>query len=148
MVAQHKGLTLSEDDLTSDSQILILTKVEDKQLKTLYQGALATCYVSHYEGFGLPALEAMAAGSPLVVSNNSSLPEITGSDDKAALSVDSTDTSQIVNALQSLIHNPQLRQSLKFEARKRAKPFTWKRTAELTWDVYQEVVKSSRAGER
>lgn len=135
--AAKYGLTVHEDAARSaPGQILLLTKIDDAMLKVLYQGAALTCYVSLYEGFGLPALEALAAGSPLITSNNSSLPEVVGT---AALLSNPTDVGQLVRNLQSLFENQELAEKLRFAGRERAKQFTWKRTAELTRQVYQEI---------
>lgn len=137
--AKH-GLNVQENSpRTAHGQILMLTKVEDDELKTLYQGAALTCYVSLYEGFGLPALEAMASGSPLISADNSSLPEVVG---EAALLIDATDTNQLARNMQTLLTNQALAEKLRISGRQRAKQFTWQRTAELTRQTYQEIAPS------
>jgi len=134
------GLTIQENlPQTAAGQILLLTQVSDSTLKSLYQGAAVTCYPSLYEGFGLPALEALAAGSPLITSNNSSLPEVTGTDGGAALLINPTDIAQLTRSLQLLLGNQDLAQRLRLAGRERARLFTWKRTAELTRQAYHEI---------
>jgi glycosyltransferase involved in cell wall biosynthesis len=140
-VATRYGLSVQENAALTGSrgQILILTEVNDTALKALYQGAKVTCYASLYEGFGLPALEAMAAGSPLITANTSSLPEVTGPDGAAALLVEPTSAAQLTQSLRRLWQDPALAQRLSQAGRERARHFSWRRTAELTRQVYQEI---------
>jgi alpha-1,3-rhamnosyl/mannosyltransferase len=135
------SLSLYENPLSQQPApgVVILTQVEDNSLKALYQGALVCCYPSFYEGFGLPALEAMAAGTPLITSTNSSLPEITGPDREAALLVEPDNLGQLIQALKALLENSPLARQLSLAGRERARLFTWQRTAELTQRVYQEI---------
>lgn len=138
--ATELGLTLRENSpKTGAGQVLLLTQINNTTLKILYQGAAVTCYISLYEGFGLPALEALAAGSPLITSNNSSLPEVTGTEIQTALLIDPMDTAQLVRNLQKLFEDRDLVEKLRLAGRERAKLFTWKRTAYLTRKVYEEI---------
>ena len=133
------GLTIRNDRATpsTNGQILMLNQVNDAALKALYQSATIAVYPSLYEGFGLPALEALAAGAPLITSNNTSLPEITGPDGEVAMLVNPVEVGQLVHALQTLLENPELSRKFRTAGRKRARSFTWQRTAELTREAYQ-----------
>jgi glycosyltransferase involved in cell wall biosynthesis len=106
--------------------------VVDNDLPALYSGALALAYVSIYEGFGLPALEAMASGTVPIAGNNSALPEVIGG---AGLLVDPFDTGAIALAIERLVEDLPLRENLKARALKRSKAFNWEFAAKLTWSV-------------
>ncbi len=125
-------------------QILLVTEANDPVLKAFYSQAKLVCYCSIYEGFGLPALEALAAGKALITSNNSSIPEVTGPDNQTALQVDPLNPGEIVQALKKVFSNENLIQHLALEGRKRAKLFTWDKTAHLTLEVYQQVLSPDR----
>ena len=116
--------------------------VADCDLPALYSGALAFAYVSLYEGFGLPALEAMACGTIPVVSNNTALPEVVG---QAGLLVNPFDSEAIAAGIKRIVQEPGLRQELKIRAIERSKQFSWDRAADLTWDViHAEAPSGSR----
>lgn len=112
----------------------------DSGLKLLYSSALALIYPSRYEGFGMPVLEALASGCPVVTSAVSSLPEIAGA---AALYISPSDPESIGIALQRLIEDPILRSELVVKGHEQAKKFTWEKTAEATAQVYREVLKET-----
>ena len=115
--------------------------VPDADLPALYGGATAFVFPSLYEGFGLPPLEAMACGTPVVTSNVSSLPEVVGD---AALTVDPTDVKAIAEAINGILDNPALAADLRARGLARAKQFTWERTAQQTLAVYDEVLARRR----
>ncbi len=100
--------------------------VAQEDLPALYRQAGMLVYLSLYEGFGLPPLEAMACGTPVVASNTTSLPEAVG---EAALTVDPTNTEEIAAAMARLLDEPSLRQALQQAGVERAREFTWRRTA-------------------
>jgi glycosyltransferase involved in cell wall biosynthesis len=106
--------------------------VPDADLPVLYSGALAMLYPSIYEGFGLPALEAMASGTVPIVSNSTSLPEVVAD---CAVMVDPRDDDSIASAIVGLVTNPQMRLELRDRAIGRARLFNWERTAAMTWEV-------------
>jgi glycosyltransferase involved in cell wall biosynthesis len=106
--------------------------VDDEDVPALLSGALAFVFPSLYEGFGLPVLEAMACGAPVIAANTSSLPEVAGD---AALLVDPTDTSAIARALRDVAASPALRDELRQKGFARAAQFTWERCARETLRV-------------
>jgi glycosyltransferase involved in cell wall biosynthesis len=108
--------------------------VPDEHLPGLYSGAVALVYPSLYEGFGLPPLEAMACGTPVVTSDGTSLPEVVG--DNAVL-VDPYDSDSIAEGIVRVLSNPSLRDSLSRSARQRAACFTWEQAAHQTIQLLQ-----------
>ena len=105
--------------------------VADAELRTLYEHALALTYPSRYEGFGLPPLEAMNCGCPVIISNQPALAEIAGD---AALQCDVDDVSQLTRHMQAVHADPALRERLKLAGLDRARLFTWRRTAQNLLD--------------
>jgi glycosyltransferase involved in cell wall biosynthesis len=112
---------------------------DDADLPALYSGALITAVPSLYEGFGIPVLESMACGTPVLTSNVSSLPEVAGD---AALTVDPTDLDAIVTALQRLIDDSALREVLIAKGLARAAEFTWDRSAQQLRQIYAQMLAS------
>jgi glycosyltransferase involved in cell wall biosynthesis len=112
---------------------VFLGTVPDDDLAVLYSLARALIYPSLYEGFGLPPLEAMACGTPVIASNRAAIPEVVGD---AALLIDPTDPASLIEALHSL-NNPSVRSDLTARGLKRAQRFSWERTAELLASVLQ-----------
>jgi glycosyltransferase involved in cell wall biosynthesis len=110
---------------------------DEAQLIALYQGASAFVFPSRYEGFGLPPLEAMAAGIPVVSSNRTSLPEVVGN---AGLLVDPDDVLEWTRSIKRVLSEDALRATLIDEGRKRVREFSWQRTADATLDVYHAVI--------
>jgi glycosyltransferase involved in cell wall biosynthesis len=111
--------------------------VEDDELAGLYAGASALAMPSLYEGFGLPCLEAMASGVPVVAADRTALPETCG---EAALLVDPQDSMAFAEALVSAATDASVRERLSRAGTRRAASFTWQRTAELTDGVLGEVL--------
>ncbi|HLF40393.1 MAG TPA: glycosyltransferase family 1 protein [Acidimicrobiia bacterium] len=107
------------------------------ELAALYTRAAVFVYPSLYEGFGMPVLEAMACGTPVVTSNISALPETAGD---AALLVDPLDDEAIAEAIGRIIEDPNVAEDLSRRGQKRAAGFTWGEAARRTWAVYEEVV--------
>lgn len=110
--------------------------VSDDELVALYQMATCLVFPSLYEGFGLPALEAMSAGCPVITSNVSSLPEVAGD---AGLLVDPLRTDEIVQAITWVLSDEPLRQHMIEQGRIRAAQFTWEETARMTREVFEIV---------
>jgi glycosyltransferase involved in cell wall biosynthesis len=111
--------------------------VDDATLHGLYAAADGLAYPSLYEGFGLPVLEAMAHGTPVLTSDRSSLPEVAG---EAALLVDPTDQAAIAAGLLRLVGDQALRARLAAAGPRRAARFTWPATAAATWAAYLEAL--------
>jgi glycosyltransferase involved in cell wall biosynthesis len=111
--------------------------VPEDQLPGLYAGALALAMPSLYEGFGLPCLEAMACGTPVVASNAGALPETCG---PAAMLVDPHDESAFAEALTALANDDDLRAQKSAESLAHAAPFTWQRSAQLTDQLLAELL--------
>jgi len=133
--------TLRTLDETGMKEAVVLTGyVPDADLPALYSGALCFVYPSYFEGFGLPPLEAMKCGAPVIVGNRTSLPEVVGD---AALTVDPYDVGAIANAIKRVIDDPLLRQELSSKGQKRAGEFDWRETARRTLAVYEEVARES-----
>ncbi len=112
-------------------------RVSDAELAALYRAALGYAFVSLSEGFGLPGLEAMTAGVPVVAARAGSLPEIYGN---AACYCDPTDVESIAAALGAVAADEELRTRLSAAGRARAGEFSWRRTAEQTLAVYREAL--------
>lgn len=110
------------------------------ELAALYARASAFVYPSLYEGFGMPVLEAMACGTPVVTSNISALPETAGG---AALLVDPLDDVALAESVERIISDSTLAEDLSRRGQKRAAGFTWAEAARKTWAVYEEVVEQS-----
>ncbi len=106
------------------------------ELAALYTRASVFVYPSLYEGFGMPVLEAMACGTPVVTSNISALPETAGD---AALLVDPLDDMALAEAIARIIEDPVLAEDLSRRGQKRANGFTWGETARRTWAIYEEA---------
>lgn len=121
-------------------RVRLVGYVPEDELAGLYSGAQALVYPSLYEGFGLPPLEAMQCGCPVVTSNTSSLPEVVGD---AGLLVDPTSVHGLAEAIERILEDEALRDRLRTAGRERAKQFTWKRCVEVTADVYERVVANS-----
>ncbi|HJQ09413.1 MAG TPA: glycosyltransferase family 1 protein [Gemmatimonadaceae bacterium] len=114
--------------------VSVLGRVSDEELHSLYAGARCVALPSLHEGFGLPALEAMAVGTPVVAGRSGALPEIT---DNAAILVDPYRVDDIANGIVSAIEQ---RDRLVPAGRERARQFSWSRAAELTESVYRELI--------
>ena len=128
-----------EESGVKDS-VVLTGYVPEADLPALYTGALCFVYPSYFEGFGLPPLEAMKCGVPVIVGNRTSLPEVVGD---AALAVDPFDTDAIAEAIKLLISNSRLREELSVKGQKRAAAFDWQETARKTLSVYEEVARLS-----
>jgi glycosyltransferase involved in cell wall biosynthesis len=109
-------------------------RIANEDLAALYSGALAFVYPSLYEGFGLPPLEAMQCGLPVISSNNSSLPEVVGD---AGLTVAATDTDALCDALRRVVDDAGLRADLAARGLARAKLFSWEKTMDSLIAAYR-----------
>ena len=125
------------EQLELGSRVIFTGFITEAEKPVLLAGCLFFIYPSLYEGFGLPALEAIACGTPTVTSNLSSLPEVVGD---AALLVDPLRTDALASAMQQLLSNSSLREELRRRGPIQAAAFTWERTAELTANAYRSVM--------
>ena len=130
-------------DTPAARRVAFTGHVDDPTLRALYVGAEAFVFPSRYEGFGLPPLEAMASGTPVVCSDASSLPEVVGD---AALLFPAGDVTAAAGAILQLLDDRTLRASLVAAGRARAALFTWKRTAVETVAVYRELLQAHGGG--
>ena len=117
--------------------IILTGYVPECDLPALYSGAVCFVYPSFFEGFGLPPLEAMQCGVPVIVGNRTSLPEVVGD---AGVLVDPFDVKALGEAIGCLIGNTDFREKLRAKGLARARRFDWRETARRTLDVYKEVV--------
>lgn len=117
--------------------------VPDATLAVLYRLASVFVFPSLYEGFGLPPLEAMAAGAPVITSNVSSLPEVVGD---AAILIDPMDAGAIADAMAQVLRDPRLRDDLIRRGRERVKAFSWKRSVARVRQVYGELARAHARG--
>lgn len=120
-------------------RVMLVGSVSDSDLPCLLAGAEMALYPSLYEGFGLPLLEAMAAGTPVVTSNASSCPEVVGD---AGLCVDPYDELALATAISTLHNDDDLRATLCQRGRERAKAMSWQAAARKTLGLYRELVES------
>lgn len=126
-------------ELAREGRIRALGYVPEALRIKLLGGARALVYPSLYEGFGLPPLEAMACGTPVIASDVSSLPEVVGD---AALLVNPLDVDALANAIKRLWHDETLRAELRSRGLVRARQFSWETTARLTLDVYAAALRT------
>lgn len=122
-------------DMESREHVHFLGFADDSVLPDLYRGADLFVFPSLFEGFGLPVLEAMASGVPVVVSNASSLPEVAG---KAAVYFDPQDEDAIQTAIGQVLNSNNLRESLMEKGLARSRQYSWANTARITLDVLEE----------
>jgi glycosyltransferase involved in cell wall biosynthesis len=121
-------------------RIIITGYIPDQDLAPLYSGALAFVYLSLYEGFGLPPLEAMQCGVPVITSNVSSLPEVVGD---AGIMVSPHDTDAICHNILKIHDSSSFRQHLTEKSLKQAQKFSWKKHFKQTMNAYESVIGSS-----
>ena len=117
-------------------KIIFTDYVREADLPALYSGAVCFVYPSYFEGFGLPPLEAMQCGAPVIVGNRTSLPEVVGD---AGLLVDPFDVRALAAALRQALENTDLRDSLRVKGLARARQFHWHETARLTLQAYEQA---------
>ncbi|MEX2593383.1 MAG: glycosyltransferase family 1 protein [Anditalea sp.] len=125
-------LSAQISDLKITNRVRFLGFVDEAELPKLYKGAHATLFVSLMEGFGLPLLESMASGTPVLTSKESSLPEIAGN---AALCVNPFDVEEIAEGIERLVNDKILYKEFVEKGYQRAKDFPWKATAKETWQI-------------
>ena len=139
----HRGaadrVTVTGQRLHLSASVHFVGSVSDDDLPYLYCGADLFVFPSVLEGFGLPVLEAMACGVPVVTSKLSSIPEIAGD---AALLVDPYDVNALVDAMRRVLSDPSLASVLRTRGLVRARGFSWERTARETVAIYEKVLRT------
>ena len=123
-------------ELKLEDKVRFLGRVSDLELILLYSLADVFAFPSFFEGFGIPPLEAMACGAPVITSNTSSLPEVTGD---AAIHIDPHDTHALANAISLLLGDEQLRENLRQKGYVQAQKYTWSKSAHKTLSLYQKL---------
>jgi len=136
----RKNAALARDAAPKNVPLKIVdANVEEEELARLYSTARVLLIPSLYEGFGLPAIEAMACGTPVIASKDAALMEVCGG---AALHVDVNDEAAWAEAIRSVLSQPELAERLSQAGRARAKEFTWERTARQTFAEYEEAIRA------
>ncbi|MEG4144382.1 glycosyltransferase [Microcoleus sp. Pol12B5] len=121
----------------SKDRIIITGYVADEDLAAIYSGAMVFVYPSLYEGFGLPPLEAMQCGIPVITSNNSSFPEVVGD---AGVMLDPTDADGLCHSILTLYRTPALRQEMSLKSLAQARKFSWERCTQETIAAYKTAL--------
>ncbi|MFZ5586038.1 MAG: glycosyltransferase family 4 protein [Thermodesulfobacteriota bacterium] len=133
---QFPALMALIDKLGLTERVVRLGFVADADLPALFGSCLGFVFPSLYEGFGLPPLEAMACGAPVVAAKAGAVPEVVG---EAGILVEPGDAPGLAQALAALAGTPELAQELRHQGREQAARFSWRRTAEATLAVYREA---------
>jgi len=137
ITAYGEELVAEARRLEMEQHVVFPGYLPETLLPALYRSATVFVYPSLYEGVGLPVLEAMASGVPVVTSNTSAMPEVAG---EAALLVGPEDVQGLTSAIVRLLTDQDLRKSLSERGRARSREFTWERTARATVEVYRRAV--------
>ncbi len=124
-------------NLNLENQVIFTKYVPSEDINALMCGAVAFVFPSIYEGFGMPPLEAMACGVPVLTSGEASLPEVTGDN---AVIIDAYSIDSIAEGLGRIFHDKNLREKLSRNGIERAENFTWKKSAEILYKVYRELL--------
>lgn len=133
----YEGLFRLVDDLNLKDKVIFTGYVAEKDLPALYSGAKAFVFPSLYEGFGLPPLEAMACGTPVLSSNTSSMPEVIG---RAGILISPRDERVWAKNILKILRDKGLARTLSQMGIRQAKKFSWEETARKTIAVYQEIL--------
>jgi glycosyltransferase involved in cell wall biosynthesis len=132
-------VAMTADDGGSETVVRLGT-VSEPTLRALYHGAAALVYPSRYEGFGLPLVEAMASGTPVLAARAASIPEVVG---ESGILLDPDDPKRWADAIVQVMTDAVLRARLRADGLARGAMFTWERTARITHDVYRRVVEGA-----
>jgi glycosyltransferase involved in cell wall biosynthesis len=130
--ARQKAAALGIED-----SVIFLGDVAEADLPALYSGPTLFVFPSLYEGFGLPPLEAMACGTPVIASNSSSLPEVIGD---TGIMVDPLDVGALLRAIELVLRDERVRREMRARGLEQAAKFSWERAAAMTMEVYQGVL--------
>jgi glycosyltransferase involved in cell wall biosynthesis len=130
-------LAAEVEKLNLTDHLRFLTDISNEELVLLYNAATLFAFPSRYEGFGLPPLEAMACGTPVVAANNSSIPEIVG---EAAVLVETENVEAIASAISRVLSDQSLQKNLSTQGSAQAACFSWTKCALETVEVYRKVL--------
>lgn len=133
----YDGIFAKVQELGLAQQVIFTKYVPAGDMNPLMCGATAFVFPSIYEGFGMPPLEAMACGVPVLSSDAASLPEVTGD---CAVVCDAYSEESIADGLERLCSSEELRRELSRRGLERARTFTWERSAEILYDIYKELI--------
>ncbi|MFA0834453.1 MAG: glycosyltransferase family 4 protein [Methanobacterium formicicum] len=133
---EHEKVLQEIEKLNLNDQVIFPGYISVEDLVRFYNAADLFVYLSFYEGFGLPPLEAMACGTPVITSNTSSLPEVVGD---AGVMVDPLDEEALTSSMHQILCDERKRNKLRDKSILRAKDFSWHKTAKETWEVYEKV---------
>lgn len=135
----YEGLFTLVDELELQDNVIFTGYVDDEDIPTLYNVAAVFTFPSQYEGFGLPPLEAMASGTPVISSNTSSMPEVVGD---AGILLPPKNEAKWAEAMTQVISDKKLQQSMRAKGLEQAKKFSWEKCARETIAVYEKVATS------
>ncbi len=124
------------DEMKHQQDVVFTGHIQSEELKNIYGSGLALTYVSYFEGFGIPLVEAMKCELPIIASDKTSLPEVGG---EAAIYVNPFSIEDIKNGMIRIFKDESLRQDLIENGKERAIQFSWDKTAEIVWDTIVEV---------
>lgn len=133
---KYKKIYYTYKKLNLEDKVIFTGYIDEKNLPSIYNLAAIFVYPSLYEGFGLPPLEAMACGTPVITSNTSSLPEVVGD---AGIMTDPYNVDGLANVMREVLTNDGLREDMIKKGLKRSKMFSWEKTAKETLKVYEEI---------
>lgn len=123
-----------------NESVIFTGRLETEEMKNVTGSAIALTYVSYFEGFGIPIVEAFRCGTPVISSNVTSMPEVSG---EAALLINPFDPEEISEAMHRIVQDEDLRKKLITEGFRRAEIFTWDKSAERLWNCIEKVLKPS-----
>lgn len=139
-VKMKKLVDAAVGETAMGDRVMFTGFIPDEELNSLFRSAAFMIYPSLYEGFGIPILEAMKLGTPVITSNLTAMPEVAGG---AALLVDPRDIGDMVSAMDRLLHDEALREELAQKGKQRASSYSWERTSEEYLELYRVVSASA-----
>jgi glycosyltransferase involved in cell wall biosynthesis len=134
-------IRLAYEGMEHRDDVIFTGRVTDNELAALMASALALTYVSYFEGFGIPILEAFHCDTPVITSNVTSMPEVAGN---AAVLIDPFSITSIANAMQKVASDEGLREKLIAEGRKQREQFSWEQTAESLWKCVEKTAEAEK----
>ena len=133
---RHKIIFKAISSLNLQDEVIFTSYISDEELMILYNKCNVFVYPSLYEGFGLPPLEAMTCGAPVITSNTSSLPEVVGN---AGIMINPDNTEELCETIYTVIENNSLMENMRKKSLERAKLFSWEKSARQLLKIYSEV---------